>query len=208
MKIIIFKICFFLFFISNNIFSQIAVSIVRAPSYLSLRDDINKEYQVEITNSDTVNYLLYNITDPYISMGNLCCNSDVINNSAAFSWVKVFDAKQKIILDYTKRREIYASAYLPQNIEDSGEMKAYYRSCINDKLILKSKEKICFNFKLNIANLNIKTGTYFIQYLYTNGSNLKMFVDKDVLIRDEMLFNAKVFYGCIQSNSFELRIKK
>jgi len=196
-----------------NVISQIDISIIKVPNHLSLNDSINKEYTIEITNKDTITYIFYNMLFPYSCIPNECVKANPICQSAAFSWFNIYNSSKKLILDYNKSKEqliipLYTYSLDSLDSIDIKWFKDLYKSNLNDKLVIKPGEKRTFFVKFNIAQLDLSPGNYFLKYNYVNGLKLKLIVDEDLLYNDEKDNNAKVFYGCIQSNLVEIKVNK
>jgi hypothetical protein len=203
---------FFLFTASSS-FANVDISIVKAPLDLSLKDSINKFYTIEIKNNDTINYIFYNFLHPSLSITDECCKDKIFIKSAAFSWFNVYDIDKKLISGYNKYKEIFIFPLNTFSLDSLDSLtidifKDIYKDCFKDKLVIKRNEKRLVNIKINIAQLDLNPGTYFIKINYVNGINFKMIIDNDLVKRDEIDNNAKVFYGCIQSKLFEIKVYK
>ncbi len=211
MKFFCIQLFILLFIITGISKAQINISIITAPNNLNINDSINKDYKIEIFNKDTISYILYNFPSAIINIRHDI--DSIFTKSAAIGWFSIYDINNNLIFDYNKKRDIFfipIETYFLDSLDSSSIdfYKDIYKDWLNNKIVLKPCEKQNEIIKFNIAALNINSGTYFIKYNYVNGINLKYIIDENKIIKDEKVNKAKVFYGCIQSKFFEIKVYK
>lgn len=157
------------------------------------------------TNSSPVNYLLYNAkaAEPSYKRFENCEDSAGANFGSRIAYT-VLNSKGEIMKSHftIADNETRVTADSLQLVLSQSR-----NDWINNRIILKSNQSQIVNHSFRLEGLELEKGKYFIYLFYREGSFLKEHLGEERIKQDEKDSNARLFLGCIKSNTVSLIVE-
>lgn len=186
-------------FIANNVMSQVSIKILDFPKKIKL---CQKEicFKVEIENKTEVNYLFYGLSYIEPNEEEFKCLDDSLSTSR--SWIQFID-ENGIIIEHSPITETY-----PARVDLTKKRIDFFEKFHSDTLIVNSNSKLIKEIKMPTEDVILREGKYKVKVGLISGKYISEILDEKIFREDETRTNSKLFFGCCESDFFEIIVVK
>jgi len=187
-------------FIANNVISQVSIRILDYPKKIYLcQKEVN--FKVEIENKTDTNYLFYRSNYIASTEYDSICKNDLLASSRF--WIQLID-ENGVAARFNTGSETF-----PARIDKLEEKPIdFFKEFRSDSLIINSNTKIIKKISMPLKWVLLHEGKYKVKVGLISGKYTSEILDENIIREDETRTNSKLFFGCCESDFFEINVVK